>query len=101
VTSFVAGPNGAKTPETVDWSQARYLDYAFLTVHVTPAAPGGTATMSVRAVSDLGAEIDRVDIARTVKRSGHRAQAPQEPAGWTTDARTGLSVPASAGGPFG
>jgi hypothetical protein len=100
VTSFVAGPNGAKTPETVDWSQARYLDYAFLAVHVTPAAPGGTATMSVRAISDLGAEIDRVDLARTVKRSGHRAQAPQQPASWTTDVRTGLSVPANAVGAF-
>ena len=40
VRSFVAGRDGAKTPETVDWSQARYLDYAFLAVHVTPAAAG-------------------------------------------------------------
>ncbi|MEK6441314.1 hypothetical protein [Pseudonocardia sp. T1-2H] len=45
-------------------------------------------------------DLDRVDIARTVKRSGHRAQAPQEPTGWTTDARTGLSVPANAVRPF-
>ena len=51
-------------PETVDWSRTRYLDYAFLSVHVTPAAPGGTATMSVRAVTDGGREIDRVDLVR-------------------------------------
>ena len=37
VTSYVAGPDGAKSPETVDWSRTRYLDYAFLSVHVTPA----------------------------------------------------------------
>jgi hypothetical protein len=54
VASYVAGPDGAKTPETVDWSQARYLDYAFLAVHVTPAPAGGTAAMSVRAITDRG-----------------------------------------------
>ena len=64
VTSYVAGPDGAKSPETVTWSRTRYLDYAFLSVHVTPAAPGGTATMSVRAVTDGGREIDRVDLVR-------------------------------------
>ena len=72
VTSFVAGPDGAKNPETVDWSQARYLDYAFLAVHVTPAAAGGTATMSVRAITDRGTEIDRVDLVRTVGGSARR-----------------------------
>jgi hypothetical protein len=64
VTSYLAGPDGAKSPETVTWSRTRYLDYAFLSVHVTPAAPGGTATMSVRAVTDGGREIDRVDLVR-------------------------------------
>ncbi|MGH3827433.1 MAG: metallophosphoesterase [Pseudonocardiaceae bacterium] len=64
VSSFIAGPSETKTPETVDWSQARYLGYAFLTVHVRPAQPGGTATMSVRAITDLGMEIDRVELAR-------------------------------------
>ena len=58
VTSFVAGPQGAKSPETVDWSQARYLDYAFLAVHVAPAPAGARATMSVRAITDRGTEID-------------------------------------------
>jgi len=88
VTSYVAGPDKSKTPETVDWSQTRYLDYAFLTVHVTPAAPGGRATMSVRAVSDLGTEIDRVDLVRQVP-AGAPAPAP---AAWRTH-RSGLSVP--------
>ena len=41
VAGYVAGPDGAKAPETVDWSQARYLDYAFLAVHVTRRPPAG------------------------------------------------------------
>jgi hypothetical protein len=93
VTSFVAGPSGAKTPESVDWSQARYLDYAFLRIDVTPAKPGGTATLSVHAINDLGAEIDRVDLARTVPAGGGHGS--ERPAGWYTHAASGLSVPGS------
>jgi hypothetical protein len=65
VTSFVAGPDVITTPEAADWYQTRYRDYAFLTVHITPAAASSTTTMTVRAVTDRGAEIDRVDITRT------------------------------------
>ena len=88
VKTFVAGPGGAKTPETVDWSQARYLDYAFLAVQVTPAPPGGRATMSVRAVTDGGAEIDRVDLVRATP----PVRALGTPAAWKTRG-SGLSVP--------
>jgi hypothetical protein len=87
VNSYVATTGGVKQPETVDWSQARYLDYAFLTVHVTPGSAGGTATMSVRAVTDAGQEIDRVDLVRTVKAA---------PAAWRTHS-SGLSVPGLIG----
>ena len=79
VKSYVAGPHGTKNPETVDWSRTRYLDYAFLTVHVTPAPPGGRATMSVRAVTDGGVEIDRVDLVRTTP----SARALVRPSSWT------------------
>ncbi len=66
VRSFLAESDEQKTPEDVDWSQARYLDYAYLTVHVTPPpAHGRTTTMSVRATSDTGVEIDRLDLMRT------------------------------------
>ena len=92
VTSYVAGPNGAKTPETVDWSQTRYLDYAFLAVHVTPAPPGGRATMSVRAITDRGTEIDRVDLVRTVG-AARAVAATTAPSSWRTHLPTGLSVP--------
>jgi Calcineurin-like phosphoesterase len=95
VTSFVAGLDAARTPEAVDWSQARYRGYAFLTVHVTPAAPGATTTMSVRAVTDRGSEIDRVDITRTAG-STTRPTPAESPSAWQTHRPTGLSVPGSA-----
>jgi Calcineurin-like phosphoesterase len=90
VKSYVAGRDGAKTPETVDWSQTRYLDYAFLAVHVTPAAPGGTATMSVRAITDAGSEIDRVDLVR--RAPADRPSGAPTPSVWHHRA-SGLSVP--------
>ena len=89
ITSYVAGSHGAKTPETVTWSRTRYLDYAFLSVHVTPAPPGGTATMSVRAVSDTGREIDRVDLLCAPRAA--------TPAAWRLHG-SGLSVPGHVGG---
>lgn len=92
VKSYVAGPNGTKTPETIDWSQARYLDYAFLSIDVEPARPGGTSTMKVRAVSDLGVEIDSITIIRAV--AGHH-DSHAAPAAWRTHS-SGLSVPAFA-----
>ncbi len=64
VHSYIADPDGTKTPETVDWSQARYLDYAYLSIAVRPAPPGGIASMQVVARSDLGREIDRVELLR-------------------------------------
>jgi hypothetical protein len=66
VHSYLAGPGGTKTPETVDWSQSRYLDYAYLSIEVHPARPGGIAAMQVTAITDLGTEIDRVELLRSV-----------------------------------
>jgi hypothetical protein len=65
VRSYLAGPEGTKTSETVDWSQSRYLDYAYLSIAVHPAPPGGIAAMQVTARSDLGEEIDRVELLRS------------------------------------
>jgi hypothetical protein len=48
----------------VDWSQARYLDYAALSVDVVPGAPGADSTPIVRAITDTGREIDRVILVR-------------------------------------
>ncbi len=88
VNSYVATSGGVKVPEMIEWSQARYLDYAFLSIRVTPSHPGGTATMSIRAISDLGVEIDRVDLARTVKKPGG-----PKPSTWSSTG-SGLSIPA-------
>ena len=53
--------------ETVDWSQARYRDYAFIALDVVPAAPDGTTTMTLRAINQQGAEFDRVVFSRKVR----------------------------------
>jgi hypothetical protein len=65
-------PAGTKVPETVDWSQVRYDDYAFIAVDVVPARPGHRTTFTVRTLADAlpgsgkpYAEIDRITFART------------------------------------
>jgi hypothetical protein len=63
-TSFLAMGEDAKQPEQVDWSQARYLDYAVLSVDVRPGAPGADSSMTVRAINDMGQEIDSVTLVR-------------------------------------
>jgi hypothetical protein len=67
VTSFVNVADGVKAPETVDWSQARYLDYAFLQVDVQPGPPGGESRMTVRTITDTGQEIDTVTLVRRTR----------------------------------
>ncbi|MFC5137501.1 metallophosphoesterase [Actinomycetospora rhizophila] len=62
VASYVALGEDAQQPEQIDWSQARYLDYAYVTVDVAPG-PGRT-TLTVRATTDTGREIDRVVLER-------------------------------------
>jgi hypothetical protein len=92
VHSYLAVGHGGKQSETVDWSQSRYLDYAFLQVDVTPAAPGGESTMKVRAISDQGKEIDAV----TLVRSAHGGARPTALGSWRQTA-SGLSVPGMVG----
>jgi hypothetical protein len=48
----------------VDWSQARYDDYGFVALDVTPAAPGQRTTMVLRFINEQGRELDRVVFAR-------------------------------------
>ncbi|WP_322752811.1 metallophosphoesterase family protein [Frankia sp. Cas3] len=56
---------GVKTPEVVTWSRVRYTGYSFVAVDVTPARVGQPATLTVRAVAESGAELDRVTLVRT------------------------------------
>jgi hypothetical protein len=53
------------TFETVDWSQARYADYGFIALDVTPAARGHRTTMVLRFINEQGRELDRVVFSRT------------------------------------
>lgn len=63
VESYLRVPGGGTVRENVDWSQARYADYALLVVDVDPAPPGGESTMTVRTFSDLGLLLDTVTLA--------------------------------------
>jgi hypothetical protein len=55
--------------ETVDWSQARYADYGFVALDVTPAARGHRTTMVLRFINQQGKELDRVVFSRTAGES--------------------------------
>jgi hypothetical protein len=67
VPSYVWAGGHTKVPEKVAWSRVRYTGYSFLAVDVRPAAPGRRATLTLRALTSTGAEIDHVTIARTVR----------------------------------
>jgi Calcineurin-like phosphoesterase len=60
------------TFETVDWSQARYADYGFIALDVTPAACGRRTTMTLRFINERGRELDRVVFSRTAGEVLHR-----------------------------
>jgi hypothetical protein len=64
VPTYYTGAGG-KVTENVDWSRVRYTGYSFVRVDVKPAVhPGGTATLTVRALAATGAEVDRFTVAR-------------------------------------
>ncbi|MEJ2867134.1 metallophosphoesterase [Actinomycetospora sp. OC33-EN08] len=68
VVSYQAVGEDAKVPDAVDWSQVRYLDYAYVTVDVVPPpGPGGVTTMTLRTTTDTGTEIDRVTLERRAR----------------------------------
>jgi hypothetical protein len=60
----------SRSYETIDWSQARYSDYAFIALDVVPGAPDGTTTMTLRAINEQGVEFDRVVFRREVRSRG-------------------------------
>ena len=71
VASFVWAAGGAQVEEKVTWSRVRYTGYSFLAVDADPAHRGHTATLTLRALTENGTEIDRLVIARTAG-GGHR-----------------------------
>ncbi len=62
---FVSEQDFSKTRETVDWSQARYADYGFVALDVSPAPRGQRTTMILRYINEQGRELDRVVFSRT------------------------------------
>jgi Calcineurin-like phosphoesterase len=65
VGPYVNQRDFSTTFETVDWSQARYADYGFIALDVTPAARGRRTTMTLRFINEQGKELDRVVFSRT------------------------------------
>ena len=70
VPSYVWASGGVRVTENVGWSRVRYTGYSFLAVDVRPAEPGRTTTLTLRAVTEAGDEIDRVVIARRAGGAG-------------------------------
>lgn len=64
IDSFVWADGREKVDEKVTWSRVRYTGFSFVAVDVDPADEGQTTTMTVRALTPSGREIDRVVIAR-------------------------------------
>jgi Calcineurin-like phosphoesterase len=64
----------SKAYETVDWSQARYDDYGFIALDVTPAPRGQRTTMTLRFINEQGRELDRVVFSR---KAGDSAAQPR------------------------
>ena len=67
VSSYVWAPGRERVPEEVTWSRVRYTGYSFLAVDAAPAAPGRTTTLTLRAVTEAGDEIDRVVLSRKAR----------------------------------
>ena len=64
IKSYVWADGRAQVPETVTWSRVRYTGYSFVAIDSDPAGEGRTTTLTLRAITEAGAEIDRVVIAR-------------------------------------
>jgi hypothetical protein len=72
VLSAVSNSAGHHVAERVGWSRVRYTGYSFLAVDVAPAAAGSTTTLTLRALTESGTEIDHLTIAR---KAGGRSRA--------------------------
>ena len=68
VATYVWAPDGSQTTETVGWSRVRYTGYSFIAVDVVPARPDRTTSLTVRAIAESGAEVDRFSIERVAGR---------------------------------
>jgi hypothetical protein len=65
VSSYVNEPGETETPETVTWSQVRYTGYCLLVVESKPGSFGFNSTLLVRALNEVGSEVDRFTLSRS------------------------------------
>jgi hypothetical protein len=65
VTTYVNGPGGSTTDETVTWSRVRYTGYCLLVGQVTPPDFRGNTTLLLRGLDENGNEVDRFTLSRT------------------------------------
>jgi hypothetical protein len=65
VPSYVWANGKIKLAETVTWSRVRYTGFSFLAVDVEPADQHQRTTLTLRALTEAGVEIDRVVLERT------------------------------------
>jgi hypothetical protein len=58
-----------KTTETVEvnWSRVRYTGYGLIAVDVAPASAGRQSTLTLRALTESGTEVDRFTLVRKAK----------------------------------
>ena len=66
IRSHVSAAGDHQVIEKVGWSRVRYTGYSFLAVDVAPAEPGGTSTLTLRALAESGQAVDHLTIARRV-----------------------------------
>ncbi|MGH2793818.1 MAG: fibronectin type III domain-containing protein [Actinomycetota bacterium] len=55
---------GLRIPEVADWSATRYLDLSLIAVDVAPRDATGVATMTIKALTVDGSEIERITLRR-------------------------------------
>ena len=64
VSAYINAAGGTEVPETVTWSRVRYTGYCLVVIDSNPAPHHGTSTLTIRGLSETGAEIDRVVLSR-------------------------------------
>jgi hypothetical protein len=66
VSAYVNQPGGIEAPETVNWSRVRYTGYCLVVVESTPGSTHVNSTLTVRGLSETGAELDKVVLSRQI-----------------------------------
>ena len=66
ISAYVNQPGGVEAPETVNWSRVRYTGYCLVVVESTPGTAHVNSTLTVRGLSESGAELDKLVLSRPI-----------------------------------